>query len=329
MAAKKPLMREQEVERMRRDFIDHNVSDPENQKNVLLEAVSTLESESIPYALIGGLAAKELGRPRVTHDVDIFVRPDDANFVLAALEQKGFTTERRDPAWLYKAWKDDILVDIIFKSSGDIYFDEEIRQHVRRVPYKGKFINSISPEDFIVIKAAVHQEHIPHHWHDALAVLTEGDLDWTYLIKRARYSPRRVLALLIYAQSNDIAVPADAIEALYSKAFGSSKLQRKQVFYPYREDVAKEAGQGKVSKDSIVYTKGRIMEALNTDERIADHDIKVVVTETSIDARGEVYTQEQKKAIKEVLEKISPDKELRDYVHVRELPGPEESEVIQ
>lgn len=328
MAAKKPLSRKQEVEQMRKDYQDHNLSDPVSQRNVLLSTIQTLEKEGIPYALIGGIAGKELGRPRVTHDIDIFVRPDDADRALAALEDKGFKTEKRDPAWLYKAWNDGILVDIIFKSSGDIYFDEEIRRHVRRVPFHGHHINSISPEDFVVIKAAVHQEHIPHHWHDALAVLTEGDLDWRYLLTRARHSPRRVLALLIYAQSNDIAVPADVVQNLYRKVFESSAEQKKPVHYPYREG-EKETRPERTPKDSVLYAKGKIMEALNTDERIADHDIKIVVTETSVDARGEVFTHEQKRAVREVLRKMSPNKELRDFVHVRELPGPEESEVIQ
>lgn len=318
------------IEQIRQDFIDHSQSDPEKQRDVLLETIKTLEFEEIPYALIGGLAGKELGRPRVTHDIDIFVGPDHADMALEALKKEGFNTEQRDKTWLYKAWKDDILVDIIFKSAGDIYFDEEIQKHVRRVPFKGQFINSISPEDFIVIKAAVHQEHIPHHWHDALAVLTEGELDWRYLVKRARFSPRRVLALLIYAQSNDIAVPIDVIQNLYRKVFESSNTLPGQIVYPYRQSpVSTTQSELPGARDSIIYTKGRIMEALNTDERIADHDIKIFVTETSITAKGEVYTHEQKEAVRELLQKISPDKELKDNIYVRTLPGPEESEVIQ
>lgn len=329
MASKKPLAREEELEQMRQDYMGHNSSDPVNQKKVLLSVIQVFEDRNIPYALIGGMAGKELGRPRVTHDIDVFIRPDDADKTLEALDKEGFDCEKRDLAWLYKAWKDNILVDIIFKSSGDIYFDEEIERHVRRVPFKGHFVNSISPEDFIVIKAAVHQEHLPHHWHDALAVLTEGELDWSYLVRRARHAPRRVLSLLIYAQSNDIAVPLDVIQNLYRKVFDSSSIVSSRIVYPYRVENSESEGPVKTMKDSIIYTKGRIMEALNTDERIADHDIKIAVTEKSIDARGEVYTREQKVAVRELLQEISPERELRDYIHVRSLPGPEDSEVIQ
>ena len=328
----KSLDHQTEVEQMRRDYKDHNQSNPETQKDVLLATIETMEERGISYALIGGIAGKELGRPRVTHDIDIFVKPEDAEKALESLAEKGFKTEKRDPAWLFKAWKKDTLVDVIFKSSGDIYFDEEVRTHVRRIPFKGHHINSISPEDFIVIKAAVHQEHIPHHWHDALAVLTEGNLDWDYFLRRARHAPRRVLSLLIYAQSNDIAVPLSVVQSLYKKLFETTSVVHKPVIHPYREEKnysETESSTTSSVKDSVVYTRGKIIDALSSDERTADHDIKIVVTDTSIECRGEVFTHEQKQAIHEVVKNVAPIKEVRNHVHVRSLPGPEESEFIQ
>ena len=328
MESKLPKDHGQEMEQMRQDFRDHNESDPEAQNATLLEAVTAMEENSIPYALIGGIAGKGLGRPRITHDIDLFLTPEDANYALEVLDERGFKTEKRDPAWLYKAWKNGILVDIIFRSSGDIYFDEEIQRHVRRVPFKNHYLNSISPEDFIVIKAAVHQEHIPHHWHDALAVLTEGNLDWEYLVKRSRYSPRRVLALLIYAQSNDIAVPIEAVQTLYRKLYEMSSQVPRPVIHPYRKaEPTSQTSNG--PRDSIVYIKARIMEALSTDERTADHDIKVMVTESEINVRGEVFTEDQRRAVHEVIRTVSPEREFKNQIYVRSLPGPEESEVIQ
>lgn len=324
---RRPLKKDVEIAQMRQDYKDHNLSDQTKQSSVILSSIQALEEANVPYALIGGVAGKELGRPRITHDIDVFVRPEDAERALKALEISGFSTEKRDLTWLYKAWKEDTLVDIIFKSSGDIYFDDEVRSHVRRVPYQDRYINSISPEDFVVIKAAVHQEHIPHHWHDALAVLTEGNIDWGYLLKRARFSPRRVLSLLIYAQSNDIAVPFEAIQGLYKKLYDTHIDSPVEADHPYRKTI-RETYKKVPPKESVIYTKARIIEALNTDERIADHDIKITVTQTSIDARGEVFTPEQKNAVREVVEKISPERQLNDYISIRTYPGPETSEVI-
>lgn len=322
-----PLSREEEIYQKERDYHDHNLTHLPNIVNTLFAAIEVIEARDIPYALIGGIAVKELGRPRVTHDIDIFVKPDDADNILHILKNEGFEIERRDPFWLYKAWKDDILVDIIFRSCGDIYFEEEVRSHVRRIPYHGRFINAISPEDFIVIKSAAHQEDNPHHWHDALAVLTQGNLDWDYLLKRARLSPRRVLSLLIYAQSNDIAIPTDLIQKLYRSIFEHPIYHPDAVIYPYRVNKAKP-NEMAVEKDSHIYTKGRIMEALTTDERVAEHDIRIVVSDSHIVVKGEVFTYEQKEAVSDVIQKLAPRLELQNHVMVRILTPPEGSEAI-
>lgn len=322
------LTQEEELRNCERDYHDHNLTELQDIHDVLQEAVSAMEEASIPYAIIGGLAVKNLGRPRVTHDIDFFVRPDDAEKVLQALEVRGFSTQQRDPYWLFKAWKKNILVDIIFKSSGDIYFDEEVRSHVRRVPYNNMLINAISPEDFIVIKAAAHQEHNPHHWHDALAVLKQGGLDWDYLLSRAKHAPRRVLALLIYGQSNDLAIPNEIIQKLYRSLFEAQTYNPQSVVFPYREK--KEVSTDRDdSREHYLYTKGRIMDALTLDERIAEHDIKVIVTDAEVVAKGEVFTREQRDAVDEVISRCAPAHAIKNLVNVRVLSAPEGSEAIK
>lgn len=330
MGFKKILTRQEDLEQNARDYHDHHLTDLASINRTLFAAIEAIENNNIPYALIGGLAGKELGRPRVTHDIDVFIRPDDAETVLEILERRGFETERRDMHWLYKAWREEVLVDIIFRSSGDIYFDEEVRENVRRIVYNGHHVNTISPEDFIVIKAAAHEEHIPHHWHDALAVLTQGNIDWEYLLKRAKHAPRRVLALLIYGQANDIAVPNGIIQKLYRSLYEHPPYQSDPVIRPYRivshtqdDEFVEEA------ENCPIYIKGRIMEALTSDERIAEHDIKVVVSDTIVVASGEVFTEEQKNAVDEVLKKISPSLEIKNNIQVRTLSAPEGSEAIR
>ena len=329
MEIKKVLSHAEEQEQCDRDYHDHNLTDLFTLEKIMFEAIDILENSGIPYALIGGVAAKSLGRPRITHDIDLFVRPDDAVRTLEVLEAKGFTTQKRDPFWLFKAWKENILVDVIFKSSGDIYFDDEVSSHVRRVAYLGHHINAISPEDFLVIKAAAHQEHNPHHWHDALAVLKQGNLDWEYLLRRAKHAPRRILALLMYGQSNDIAVPNEIIRKLYRSIFEAPSYVPEHVHHPYRQHVATEMpATSEEGPDSPIYLKGRIMEALTSDERVPEHDIKLIVAEQTIVAKGEVFTEEQMDALAEVINNIAPHLELINQVNVRVLKAPDGSEAI-
>jgi len=181
---------------------------------VLKLAVRALETAEIPYVLMGGLASAILGRPRCSSDVDLFVSPEHAPGALAALESAAFATEIANPSWLYKAFARDVLVDVLFKTVGDIYLDREMLRRSRLCMFLGTRVRVIPPEDLIVIKALVHDEETPRHWHDALALLARADLDWGYLLERARHGPRRVLSLLLYAASNDRLVPAQPLRQL-------------------------------------------------------------------------------------------------------------------
>ena len=188
--------------------------------SVLRETIAALEGKDIPYLLMGGLTSATFGRPRGTNDIDVFVRPESARLTLEALAASGFTTEETDPRWLFKGFKEDILVDVIFRSTGDIYLDEEMMAHARVVDVQGCAARVIAPEDLLIIKALTADEHMPHHWHDALGVITGCQLDWDYLVNRAsRHGARRVLSLLLYAQSNDLGVPVKPVRALFESIF--------------------------------------------------------------------------------------------------------------
>lgn len=188
---------------------------------VLAEAVGALDGAEIPYVLIGGIASSGFGRPRWTHDIDILVSPDDAERALVVLGDHGFATDRLDTRWIYKAYKHDVMVDLIFRPAGGMFLDTEmIRRSVAKA-FCGHVVKFIPPEDLIVMKAVVHSEASPRHWHDALAILGETDLDWEYLLRRASRAPRRVMSLFVYAQSLDLLVPNRVVRSLYQRIYDS------------------------------------------------------------------------------------------------------------
>ena len=188
---------------------------------VLKEAVKTVEHAGYRFLVLGGLASSLVGRPRWTHDIDFLVRPEDAAGVLNALRDSGFETEETDPVWLYKAFKQEIMVDVIFMVTGGIYLDQEMEQRSVLRDYDGISVRIPSPEDQVVIKAIVHREETSRHWFDALAILGRAELEWEYLLHRARLGARRVLALLVYAQSSDILIPTWVIRRLYEEVYAS------------------------------------------------------------------------------------------------------------
>jgi Uncharacterised nucleotidyltransferase len=191
-------------------------------REVLTDAIEAMEQDNLSYLVMGGLGAATVGRPRQTHDIDLLVAPGAAGAALRALDRAGFRTQETDPRWLYKAFKHDVMVDIIFRSAGDIYLDDEMLRRSTITDVDGCAAPVTAPEDLIVIKAVAAAEHSPRHWYDALAIIASRDLDWSYLMLRARrHGLRRVLSLLLYASSLDVFVPLAPLRELFEIAHGA------------------------------------------------------------------------------------------------------------
>ena len=113
------------------------------------------------------------------------------------------------------------MVDLIFRSAGDIYLDEEMLDRSTMRDIGGSPIRVISPEDLIVIKSVASSEASPYHFYDALGLISACELDWEYLVHRARRrGVRRLLSLLVFAESNDLDVPNTVIRELTELVIG-------------------------------------------------------------------------------------------------------------
>lgn len=181
----------------------------------LARTIEVLSEARLDFAMIGGVASAGYGRARWTKDIDVFCRSEDAAPALEALAANGFEIEHTNPTWIYKAFRDGIQIDVIFKSKGGFYFDDRAASRVQSVSLEGVELPAIAPEDLVVMKALSHDEESPRHWYDALGVLASASLDWDYLLERARLGPNRVLALLHYALSVDVPVPTSAVNNLH------------------------------------------------------------------------------------------------------------------
>ena len=197
--------------------ITKEADDDETFRAVLAEVVEAVEDEAIPYLAIGGLANATFGRPRPTKDIDVLVKPDDAERSIKALESAGFSTAEPKEDWLLKAYKNDVLVDVIFRIHNSIYLDDEMVARAKHHQLKGTAIKVVPAEDFIVMQACTHSEDTPHYWYNALTVIASSEIDWEYVVRRSSHGPRRVLSLLLHAQSNDLAVPDQVVRRIYDR----------------------------------------------------------------------------------------------------------------
>jgi predicted nucleotidyltransferase len=192
--------------------------DEQTYLEVLADCVRVMRNSGIPHAFMGGLASTIYGRERHTHDLDLFVRPEDAERTLEALAAAAYRTEKSNPDWIFKATKKGLLVDVIYMGTDGAVFDEEMQKHVRVVDFQGNRLPIVAPEDLMALKLAAFREDTARQWYDCLAVLEAQELDWDYLTRRAARRPHRVLALLIYAAGEGMSVPWPAIDRLLEVA---------------------------------------------------------------------------------------------------------------
>jgi predicted nucleotidyltransferase len=309
----------------------------EKFNRVLFKALDAMEARGIPYGLIGGIAVSGMGRPRSTHDIDIFVRPEDADASLEALAAAGFETDKTYKSWLYKGWMEEMMVDIIFKSSGDLYFDDEMQQHAKPIKYHGRSIPAVSPEDLIIIKGVVHSEIGPHHWHDALAILSHAQIDWDYLLKRARRAQRRILALLIYAQSNDVYIPNNIIVKMAQNVYSDSlnvqqgidaKLAASQARPSRWPAQVTQVEERKSSTPGDIYLLAHVHEALAADPRCGAIDVELNVGGNRIAVKGEAQSRDHRQAIEDVVRECAKGFFIDNQVRVSEVSAPVGEEVL-
>lgn len=186
---------------------------------VLREAVGALGRVHVPALVMGGIASAALGRDRWTYDIDLFIFEKDARTALGALAEAGFRTQQTYPDWLYRGIKRDVLVDLIFCSSGEVVLDEEMLARARYEEFRGEPLRVLPPEDLLVIKVLALTEETPRHWYDALGLIAAGELDWAYLLRRCEGRERHVLSLLVYAQAEGLPVPDTAIRQLIARVY--------------------------------------------------------------------------------------------------------------
>jgi hypothetical protein len=167
---------------------------PEPTFDELIEAMKTgagiLLEHEIPFALGGGLAAWARGGPRSEHDVDLMIRPEDAEAALEAFARRGLRVERPPEGWLCKAWHPNgVLIDLIFQPAGGSLTLEALEQ-MPLSEVMALRVRVASPEDVLTSKLLALTEQEPNY-RDVLelARALREQIDWASLRRRTTDSP--------------------------------------------------------------------------------------------------------------------------------------------
>jgi hypothetical protein len=158
-------------------------------KDTLKRAAGALIKAEVPFVLGGGLAIWARGGPATGHDLDLMVRPQDADRALEALRAEGMKVEKPPEGWLYKAWDGDILVDLIFRPVGEPV-DEQLFARADELEVNAVPMQVMAVDDVMVTKLKALDEHeLDYERPLEFARSLREQIDWDAVRQRTRESP--------------------------------------------------------------------------------------------------------------------------------------------
>lgn len=150
-------------------------------------ALDALLNSRAPFLVGGAFALRRYtGIERHTKDLDLFVLPQDVHLVLELLSPISERTDLKFPHWLGKAYRDDLVVDLIFSSGNGLCPVDErwFADSVEDVVF-GRQVRLIPAEEMIWQKAFIMERH-RYDGADIIHLMrSRGELlDWSRLIER-------------------------------------------------------------------------------------------------------------------------------------------------
>jgi predicted nucleotidyltransferase len=155
----------------------------------LKKAAAALRAADVPFLLGGSLASWARGGPETTHDLDLMVKPDDAERALEALRETGMRPERPPEEWLLKAWDGEVLIDLIHHPSG-LQVTDDVIERGDTLNVLSMEMQVMSLEDVLATKLQSLTEHeLDYSGVLQIARSLREQIDWGVLRERTRESP--------------------------------------------------------------------------------------------------------------------------------------------
>jgi len=155
----------------------------------LRKAAASLREADVPFLLGGGLAAWARGGPETEHDLDLMVRPADAQKAVETLAGTGFRIGNPPEEWLYKAWNGDVLIDVIFEPSGGPV-DDAMFERAEELDVQAVTMQVMALEDVMVTKLMSLREHeVDYESVLEIARALREQIHWDDVWRRTSDSP--------------------------------------------------------------------------------------------------------------------------------------------
>ena len=172
-------------------------------EHALKRAAGALRDAGVPFLLGGSLASWARGGPETQHDLDLMIKPEDAERALQALVDAGMRADDPPEEWLVKAYDGDVLVDLIFAPKGLPMTDEVIARG-EEMAVLSMDMRVMALEDVLVTKLMALSEHALRY--ESLLRITRAlreQVDWDTVRARTESSPF-ARAFFVLAEGLDI-----------------------------------------------------------------------------------------------------------------------------
>lgn len=162
---------------------------PASILETLRVAVAAMRDAGVPFVLGGSFAAWARGGPLPQNDLDLMVKPVDAERALEALVAAGMRPERPPEEWLVKAWHGDVMVDVIFHPAG-LEVTDEVFARAQEISVLAIATPVIALEDMFATKLMSLNEHsLDYRGLLTIARALREQIDWDGLYARTGDSP--------------------------------------------------------------------------------------------------------------------------------------------
>lgn len=143
------------------------------------------------FAIGGGFAFSAYARRwRNTKDLDLYILPRDAETMKEVIHEQGFRDyyerEPYDRAWIYRAYREPVIIDLIWASANQYRPTDELwMSRSRRLQLRGLDLRLLPLEELVFSKLYVLQRE-RCDWPDLLNILhAQGPaMDWDHLLHR-------------------------------------------------------------------------------------------------------------------------------------------------
>jgi predicted nucleotidyltransferase len=170
----------------------------EQIETTLKRSAAALKEADVPFLLGGSLAVFARGGPESCSDLDLMVKPADAERALDVLLGLGMRREDPPEDWLVKAWDGDVLVDLIF-APVDLEIDDRLLESAEIVSVFAIDMRVMRLEDVFTTKLlSLHDHHLDYEGLLKLVRAVREQVSWDEVREGTKASPyaRAFFALL-------------------------------------------------------------------------------------------------------------------------------------